>query len=485
MKFNKWTLGLAALGVVSLASAVQAEEKSPVLSALSQTTISGYVDTSFVWRMGNNFNRQLVPLGMVPLPGTGVNMQPVPGGLSYPLAPASAVQVVDTKGNTLVPPTRLVPGGRPMTTKENGFNLNVVGLTFSKDMDEAEWAAGYKVDLLFGPDATGYNPSRISAGTSDFAVKQAYIDLRAPVGNGLDFRLGVFDSPLGYEAFESYKNPNYTRSWGFTLSPKELTGAQVSYKFCEEFSASAGIAEVAANGINARTARAGSLGSDWEKAYFGAITLTAPESLGFLKGSTLTVGALNGLGNGELVQIYNPTTDKLEGIWNSDITWLYAGATLNTPLEGLKVGVAYDYMLTGHQNTGKAYVGAMYAYAVSGYITYQATEKLKLALRGEYAQSTDGVWYETGRTGNDINGNLKHFGDQNPKNRLLGLTATVDYSLWANVVTRLEFRWDHDLTGQHYKPADPTDPLKFTTKGPFGWDDRNNFMLALNVIYKF
>ena len=36
MKFNKWTLGLAALGVVSLASAARAEEKaSPIMTALS------------------------------------------------------------------------------------------------------------------------------------------------------------------------------------------------------------------------------------------------------------------------------------------------------------------------------------------------------------------------------------------------------------------------------------------------------------------
>ena len=47
MKFNKWTLGLAAVGVVSLASAVKAEEKaSSVMTALSSTTISGYVNTS-------------------------------------------------------------------------------------------------------------------------------------------------------------------------------------------------------------------------------------------------------------------------------------------------------------------------------------------------------------------------------------------------------------------------------------------------------
>ena len=47
MKFNQWTLGLAALGVVSLASAAKAEEKmSAVQAALSSNTISGYVDKS-------------------------------------------------------------------------------------------------------------------------------------------------------------------------------------------------------------------------------------------------------------------------------------------------------------------------------------------------------------------------------------------------------------------------------------------------------
>ena len=45
MKFNKWTLGLAAVGVVSLASAARADEKvSQLNTALSNTTLSGYVD---------------------------------------------------------------------------------------------------------------------------------------------------------------------------------------------------------------------------------------------------------------------------------------------------------------------------------------------------------------------------------------------------------------------------------------------------------
>ena len=53
MKFNKWTLGLAAVGAVSLASVAQAEEKgSTVMTALSSTVLSGYVDTSMQWNIG-------------------------------------------------------------------------------------------------------------------------------------------------------------------------------------------------------------------------------------------------------------------------------------------------------------------------------------------------------------------------------------------------------------------------------------------------
>ena len=54
MKFNKWTMGLAAVGVVSLASAARADEPmEQVHTALSQTTLSGYVDTSAMWNTGS------------------------------------------------------------------------------------------------------------------------------------------------------------------------------------------------------------------------------------------------------------------------------------------------------------------------------------------------------------------------------------------------------------------------------------------------
>ena len=69
MKFNKWTLGLAAVGAVSLASAARADEKMNSLqTALSNTTISGYVSASLQlrgnthWRIGISDS----PAGSIP-----------------------------------------------------------------------------------------------------------------------------------------------------------------------------------------------------------------------------------------------------------------------------------------------------------------------------------------------------------------------------------------------------------------------------------
>src|SRR5881628_2150452 len=103
MHVNKWTLGLGAVGLITLPSLGLAEEKSStVMTALSSTTISGFVDTSAHWDIGT--------------------------------------------GNAFV------PGFIYNAGKQDGFNLNKVKVRIEKPLDEAQWSAGYRVDLLFGPD---------------------------------------------------------------------------------------------------------------------------------------------------------------------------------------------------------------------------------------------------------------------------------------------------------------------------------------------
>jgi hypothetical protein len=58
MKFNQWTLALAAAGIVTMPSVLPAEETNStpvtpsVLTAVASTTLSGYVDTSAQWNIG-------------------------------------------------------------------------------------------------------------------------------------------------------------------------------------------------------------------------------------------------------------------------------------------------------------------------------------------------------------------------------------------------------------------------------------------------
>ncbi len=61
---------------------------------------------------------------------------------------------------------------------------------------------------------TRSGPPRPALIPSDFAIRQAYVALRAPVGTGLDFKVGVFDSIIGYESVDASTDPNFTRSYG-------------------------------------------------------------------------------------------------------------------------------------------------------------------------------------------------------------------------------------------------------------------------------
>jgi hypothetical protein len=405
MKFDKWTLALAAGGVVSLGSIALAEEKpmSQVLTAVQSTTLSGYVDTSLIWKTGT---------GNANLPG----------------------RAFDGVG------------------KLDGFNFNVAEIQLEKPLSEEQWAAGYRVQLLVGPDANGFNTSPFGGGTasSDFSVKDAYVSLRVPAGNGLDFKVGSFSTVIGYESFESYLNPNYSRSFGWQLEPTQHTGVLGSYKLTDAVSVSAGVANTWNAGINARAARAPSgTAAESEKTYMASVSITAPESWGFLKDSAWYFGVIDGLAGNSL-----------------DTTSVYAGGSLHTPVEGLSVGGAFDYRFNG----GNAVtIGNNWAYAVAGYVSYQVSEKWKFNLRGDYTEGSDGTYYDRGAPGST------------EQNRLGALTISADYALWQNVISRLEFRWDHSMSGDTPYGGTGAASIPPANDGV----NHNATTVALNLIYKF
>jgi len=426
MKFNKWTVGLAAVGAVSLASVVRAEEKaSSVMTAVQSTTLSGYVDTSMNWNIGD--------------------------------------------GNA-----RVANYAFNNTGKQDGFNLNAVDIKISKALDESEWAAGYMVDLFLGPDGTalGTGGAIFTSGQSPAlnSIKQAYVNLRTPVGNGLDWKLGVFDNIIGYESTESPNNPNFSRSYGYTLEPTTLTGLLASYKFSELISASVGIANTLGPVVGGTAptpgfaqpngGRANPPYAETYKTYVGSVALTAPNDWGFISGSSLYIG----LENGEL--------DEFTGVPTA-ATFFYAGATINTPVTGLKTGASFDYAKY-RPGPGTA-LTANWAEAVALYASYQATEKLSVHGRAEYFWEKSDVGPIAG------------------PNEVMAFTGTLQYDLWKNVLSRLEFRWDHQAGNIITSAAGGTvggwygggltgasTPLAGDTAGR-----HDSFTLVANDVYKF
>jgi len=370
MKFSKWTLGLAAVGAVSMASAVRADEAkmSAVNTALSNTTISGVVDVGYSQQLGD-----VNPGGSLPSYGVGTDSR---------------------------------------------FSLNQVIISLDKPLDESAWASGYHIDLNFGPD-TYYGSTDFNF--SDYGiVRQAYVALRTPVGNGIDWKVGVFDGVTGYEGNTFSANPNYTRSYGFSLNPATYVGAIGSYKFTDLISAQAGF-------VNRGTVFGSSDAKRQAHDYIATLSLTAPASFGFLKGSTLNLQTVQGFDN-ESADIYS------------------ANVTLPTPVAGLKLGLAFD----AYQSLAASEEGQVYGI----YASYQATDKLGLALRGELVNNAK-----------DQNNFLSRGSE---------VTATLSYNLWANVLSRLEARWDH--LDQNVGGNDA-----YGSNGHYV----NAFVLAANVAYKF
>ena len=346
MKMNKWTMGLAAAGVVSLASAAQAEENS-VLTALSSTVISGSVEASY----NGSFSGD----------------------------------------NKLY---------------DDGFVANGASLAIGSPLGEGDYSAGYNVELRLGQRASNF-----SGEGDDFHIKNANIGLNLPFGSGVDLTVGLFDTIVGYEVEASASNPNVRRSYGYDLEPFTHTGVLASTSLTESVSVSLGLANAFDSTAGLHN---GTIAGDGNFAYLAGVEVTVPDNLGFLAGSTVYVGYVNGAATGA----DNDAEDKL----------FYVGASIASPIEGVSLGVAYDDREYGN--------GDADADAVAVYAVFDISDGVSLAAR-----------YDTVDDGSDTKSMW---------------STTLGYSIWDNVLTRLEYNYE---TGDR--------------------EDGDSSAFALNLYYQF
>jgi len=339
MKMNKWTMALAAAGVVSLSSVAQAQEAVAGANALAaSTTLSGYVSTSY-----------------------SVND--------------------DTT-----------------TATDDKFRLDVVDLKLASAIGAGEYASGYTVELWLGDDAGDLGTGN---GSADGTVEllQANIDLRLPWGNGVDLKIGQFQTNVGAEVSNRNENPFYTRSIGFETEPTHHTGVLGSYQATDDIGLSFGVVNDDTTAVTNAEAGSGAT-------YLAGVTYTLSDSAGALGGTEISYQRVDGSG-----------ADNAE----QDNQYLGVSLPAGWPIEGVSYSLAWD--------VAEYDAFAADSNVLGHYLSYAVNDKATLNVR-----------WETGNTNGSAAGVTERDG-------IDSWTVGLDYQIWENVISRVEYQ-SSDYDGQ-------------------------------------
>ena len=135
---------------------------------------------------------------------------------------------------------------------DNELSLDAFKLELGKKASEPG-TAGFQLDLLLGRNAgifnggaAAFDPVSVGEAASDteLFLQEAYLSYNL---NGIEFKAGKFETPLGFEVIDSNDNPNVTQGLLFTfLIPLFHTGLLAGGNFNENLSWQAGVV----NGFN-------------------------------------------------------------------------------------------------------------------------------------------------------------------------------------------------------------------------------------------
>lgn len=337
------------------------------------------------------------------------------------------------------------------TAQRGDFNLYAVKLALEKALtSENKAQAGFRADVMIGEDASyfinrtpnaGYNTNNNS---NSLFLEQAYASIRAPVGNGWDFKVGKFVSTMGYEVMERPANMNTTYGILFNVMPLYYTGVLSSYRFDDYLNGKLGVV----NGSNSDNNTTLNSNSGDGCAVLASLNVTAPGgnanwSNNFQYSTGYDNNTSTGSTNSSLTSSSQPARANNGDIsaymllYNSWGNWapkfaddklLLAFNTVFGNLSGVADGVA-------NVNT--------HWYGAGAYAKYQFNDWFSLCSRGEYLGSNnDGV---IGYAGASTTFNTPEA--NNPTRHVTGVnfweyTLTAGFNVIDNVLIRAEYRLD-------------------------------------------
>ncbi len=431
-----------------------------VETAQKGITLSGYVDTSYTEQFA----------------GSG---QYGPAGTNIGGGPADAHAALHFNDNS-----------------NNTFNVNAVKIALEKALpDKNEWAAGFRIDTMYGSDAKTLGATDPTLGSAGSAVylEQALVKFRIPVGNGLDIYMGKFVTFLGYEVIESPANLNFSRGLLFTNAiPLTHTGIYADYKFNDMFEAKFGIVDGWNNSSSSSVANTATVGNNNEnsfgKALTGQFTVNAPGknanvTQSFIYSPEGEPGLAGIVDNGPLVVYdiwgnWSPTFVKDSALllgFNIDLG--YNGAS-GQPAGGSATSAA-GVPLGGFTPGRGGISDSNTWWGIALYSSYKFNKVFTLSGRAEYLHSDAALHPIYGPAGVVVAvPRSSPRAVDNPGQDDFSYTLTGTFNIWANLLTRIEYRLD-DYTGESI--------VGVGTHGQ-AYGSRSNYVgneISLNAVYSF
>lgn len=334
------------------ANSMAPEGDSPIMTLFKSTKLSGFVDAGYVV----SFN-----------------------------------QLHANVGNSAGNPARL------FDDRDNSFYLNAVQLNL-ESLASKDRIVGYHLELAAGHDVTIYEPSGNAVG-----LQEGWIQIWAPVGNGLDIKIGKMATLVGYEVLESKDDFNYSRGLLFThIQPFTHTGVRATYNVNDQISGTVGLS----NGLNgADTFADGDHGKQLE------LNLTVKPTKDASIGATILVGN---------------DTDSVSG--SSNDKYYIFDIIASYTLDKLTLALNLDFASAeGALGPNRAPLSGVAIYG-----KYAWSDAMASAVRVEYMSDTEGVFYGPAAPG-----------DSGTGSRLFEITLTQEVKVAQQLILRFEIRSDN------------------------------------------
>jgi len=300
---------------------------------------------------------------------------------------------------------------RLFDNRGNSFYLNAVQLNLERLADK-NMIVGYHLELAAGNDPGIYDGANVT-------LQEGWAQIMAPVGDGLDIRVGRMATLVGYEVLESVANMNYSRGMLFSVAqPFTHTGVRAAYWFGDKVGATIGFN----NGFNIAPGGLSNKFADDNHGKGLELQVAAKPVKDMYFGLTTMVAHEDTLDTGDLTFLFD-----LVGSYTMD-----------------KLTVALNFTHTALQGVGTAAPGNRASLeGIAAYAKYQVSDTFAQALRLEYFSDGKGaIGLINGGTLGPVTG-----ADSGTGSRVVTLTLTSELKVAQQLILRFEIR--HDNSNNH------------------------------------